>query len=201
MGAYGSGRWPGRHRREVVEACQRVSAGDLPSSIPAGDKVVLPLRDHHRNIVGNIPAECRVLNNGILALTFGMRIDGESLTQTIPLDWTAAGRGGSRLCFRCPFPVRQKFCGKLSRVLFAPPGAQCLGCRECHKLSYSSSQRRTERLARSDKAADNLADQADEFLARVDRGEKIEFGEMLRNLRRMSYAIHDIWESLHQSAD
>lgn len=201
MGGFGSGRWLGRKRREVVENCHRVSARDLPGGVSASERVALPLRDHRRTIVRNIPAECWVLENGILALTFRMRITGEPLIQAIPLDWTVAGRGGCRLCFRCPFPVGETICGKLSRVLYAPPGKTFLGCRECHDLVYSSSQHRRERLARSEMAADRIADEADVISNRIERGESVKFHETLRSMGQMSSAISDIWELLHQPAD
>lgn len=196
MGGFGSGRWPGRKRREIVENCQRVSSGDLPGSVSSGERVVLPLRDPERSIIGYIPCDCRVSRDGILSLTFKVRFDGESLIQVIPLAWTAAGRGGCRLCFRCPFPVGERICGRRSRVLYSSPGSKRLGCRHCHRLGYASSQRRNERLARSIDASDDVEDETDNLLARIERDERVEFHELFRVWRRLSHTTFDLWESL-----
>jgi hypothetical protein len=53
---------------------------------------------------------------------------------------------------------------------------------------------------RAAKEADGLAEQADEFLAAVERGERVEFDEMSRLMRRLSFATSDLMESLRYAA-
>ncbi|MCA9072514.1 MAG: hypothetical protein KDA84_26500, partial [Planctomycetaceae bacterium] len=98
-----------------------------------------------------------------------------------------------------PMPAGENFCGTPVRKLFAPPGETRLGCRHCHRLVYASSQRRRERLSRADDRAEAVEELADKVLARIDRGEHIEFDEAIRLWRHLSYSINDLRESLREN--
>jgi hypothetical protein len=201
MGGYGSGRWRTHNRRQVVESSLYVSIDDLPAITHPAEHHWLPVRRHGGKIAGNLPCHSLLLDDGSLAIRFRIPIGDEILRQAIPIGNTPARAGGSRGCFCCPVAIQEGRCGRPCRKLYAPPGAETLGCRRCHRLAYAKSQRRVERLARSDKSADELADEADAICSRIERGESVKFDETLRIMRRMSYAISDIWESLHQSAE
>ena len=47
---------------------------------------------------------------------------------------------GKRWWFRCPLERDGVECGRHSGKLYLPPTSECFGCRECHKLTYQSSQ-------------------------------------------------------------
>lgn len=195
MGGYGSGRWPGRDRRQVVEKCLFVDADDLPFLSFHTQQFSLPVHKHGGETAGMLPCRIVRLNGGKLALRYQIHLGDGTLAQVIRLGTTPARSGGRRTCFLCP--TGENPCGPC-RKLYAPPGAQLLGCRNCHRLAYASSQRRAERLARADAVADDITDEAGEFLARVERGEKYEVAERLRVMRRLSHAVNDLWESLRQ---
>jgi len=56
---------------------------------------------------------------------------------SVGLTATPCNYGGQRWWFQCPL----QGCHTRCRVLYLPPGAQYFGCRKCHRLAYSSSQR------------------------------------------------------------
>src|SRR5262249_25845614 len=49
--------------------------------------------------------------------------------------------GGLRWWFVCPLEADGRPCGRRVRKLYLPAGATLFGCRHCHRLSYTSSQR------------------------------------------------------------
>ena len=55
------------------------------------------------------------------------------------------------MAFLCPIKVGDSFCGRVCRTLYTPPRASFLACRQCHKLSYASAQRRSKRLKLADR--------------------------------------------------
>jgi len=75
--------------------------------------------------------------------TFNNRYTGheEDLDYHINLVTTACHFGGVRWWFRCPLAVGGIGCRRRCSVLYLPPNAKYLGCRECHDLTYESRQR------------------------------------------------------------
>ena len=201
MGGYGSGRWYGRERRQVVEHCVFFSSDDLPVTLSQHHLFMLPLRRHGGEWVTTLCCEYVILRTGQPVVRFRLRPgcadDDDSIPRTLPLGWSGAG---SRVCFLCPVAQGDGFCGRPCRKLYVPPGSLLPGCRRCHRLSYSSSQRRKQRLARSEAEADRLLSLDDELFARAQRGEA-SFREQMRYMRVLSYVISDIWESLRQTED
>jgi hypothetical protein len=57
---------------------------------------------------------------------------GEQIEYTIFLQKTHPNFGGVRWWFQCPL------CARRVRKLFLPPRRQCVGCRNCHRLTYDS---------------------------------------------------------------
>ena len=198
MGGYGSGRWRSHNRREVVESCLYVSADDLPLiNFPDEDHHFV-VRRHGGQIVGRVSCRSILLPGPKLALRFHLPPE-DNLEQIIPISFTPTRGSGGRTCFLCPISSGEDFCGRASRKLFAAPRSDHLGCRFCHQLVYSSSQRRAERLARGNDQADAVERMADELFSRLDRGEDVNFKEQMRVMRALSHAIHDLWESLGHS--
>jgi len=121
MGGFGSGRWHGRQRRETVERCLHVDAGDLPSVTMPFQQVSLPVRRHGGQIAATLTCRSFHLDDGTLAVGFQIPSGDEILSQAIPLGCTVARAGGSRICFLCPIFNGEGFCGNPSRRLYAPP--------------------------------------------------------------------------------
>ncbi|MEM8556793.1 MAG: hypothetical protein AAGG50_03015 [Bacteroidota bacterium] len=48
--------------------------------------------------------------------------------------------GGHRVWFVCPLLKNGRACGRRCGKLYLPPGARYFGCRNCHDLTYRSSQ-------------------------------------------------------------
>ncbi len=199
MGGFGSGRWYGRERREVVERCLSISSDDLSLISRPFEEQLLPVRRHDRRTVITLSCRSASLANGTLALDLELPMGDNCWTQTIPLGSTQARAGGSRNCFLCPIPEGDGYCGRPSRKLFIPPRTERFGCRKCCRLSYSSSQRRQARLARSDAVADRIIKEADELLDAAAAGEDADFWKVLRTGRRLSHVYLDQEELLSQS--
>jgi hypothetical protein len=68
---------------------------------------------------------------------------GQALAEsyTVALVTTRPPFGGTRFWFVCPRETDGRPCGRRVRKLYLPPDATVFGCRHCHKLSYTSSQR------------------------------------------------------------
>lgn len=199
MGGYGSGRSSNRQRREIVEQCYYVSAADLPSIPMPSQEIPIPVRRHGGQKLAILHCRTELLEGGTPALSFQLPLGDNTLSQAIPLGNTQARSGGERVCFLCPIAVGEGYCGRPCRKLYAPPGAKYLGCRQCHGLSYKSAQKRTKRILRAETEADKLIENRNKLFAGDKRGETLNFDEMLRIRRRLSYAISDLWESLHLS--
>ncbi len=65
----------------------------------------------------------------------------EEVNQRVSLITTQPNFGGMRHWFSCPWLVDGKPCGRRVSKLYLPPAEDRFGCRECHKLTYRSSQR------------------------------------------------------------
>ena len=62
------------------------------------------------------------------------------IVQEIKLDVTQTNFNGHRFWFCCPIWCGRRQCGRRSGKLFLPPDANQFGCRNCHSLTYQSSQ-------------------------------------------------------------
>ena len=74
--------------------------------------------------------------------------DEEDIRIPIRLQATRPGFGGRRWWLTCPLMVAGIACNRRIGKLYLPPGARYFGCRQCHDLTYRSSQEahQTERL-------------------------------------------------------
>jgi hypothetical protein len=75
--------------------------------------------------------------------------------QVVSTTSTPCNFGGKRLWFACPGLYRQlygdryyKGCGRLCTALYLPDGAGAFACRECHGLTYRSTQEHDQRIDR-----------------------------------------------------
>ena len=79
--------------------------------------------------------------------------DSEDVEFPILLRPTATHFGGLRWWFTCPLIVNGVACQRRVGKLYLPPRARYFGCRNCHRLSYRSSQK----AHRQERFADSLA--------------------------------------------
>ena len=75
-------------------------------------------------------------------------IDQEMIEIPVRLVTTRTQFGGRRWWLKCPLTVNGSPCNRRVGRLYLPPREQLFGCRECHRLSYRSSQQahRDQRL-------------------------------------------------------
>ena len=66
--------------------------------------------------------------------------DNEDVEIPIRLQSTATNFNGKRMWFICPLIVGGVACNRRAGKLYLPPGSRYFGCRQCHDLSYRSSQ-------------------------------------------------------------
>jgi hypothetical protein len=199
MGGYGSGRWFGRSRRQVVEDCVYLEAGELPYSLLPPREFLMTVRRRGGEFVGFLPCRSVLPVGRVMSVTFDLPMGEETISQVIPVGATTARAGGSRHCFHCPIEKSEGICGQTCRKLYVPPTSMFLGCRKCHCLAYASSQRRPERLAKVDDRTEKVEHAADRVLARMVRGERIGFREMIQIMRQTSHAIWDLRELLAET--
>jgi hypothetical protein len=66
---------------------------------------------------------------------------GQELVERVPLLTTRPNYGGARFWFACPFSSKTgEPCRRRVGRLYLPPGELRFGCRQCHALTYKSSQ-------------------------------------------------------------
>jgi hypothetical protein len=58
----------------------------------------------------------------------------------VALAATGLHRGGRRWWFVCPLAPGGRPCGRRAGKLYLPPRERLFGCRDCHRLAYTSSQ-------------------------------------------------------------
>ncbi|QDV43413.1 hypothetical protein Enr13x_32690 [Stieleria neptunia] len=76
-----------------------------------------------------------------LVLVYCDDADGNGLVRLpIDLQSTRLRHGGQRWWFLCPIEYDGMPCGRRCGTLHLPPSGDIFGCRQCHDLSYASSQ-------------------------------------------------------------
>jgi hypothetical protein len=66
--------------------------------------------------------------------------DGEEVQIPVRLQSTPTPFNGKRWWFTCPLASNGISCNRRIGKLYLPPKARYFGCRECHELTYRSSQ-------------------------------------------------------------
>ena len=119
MGGLGSGRWGMYRKRLTVEQCCTLDARQLRATL--GDAIDL--------ITGR-------------AVTFAYTaLPGEPPVQcTVWLVTTTRPQGGQHQRLLCPLLKDGEPCHRRVERLYLPPGERQFGCKECHRLTYRSSQ-------------------------------------------------------------
>ncbi len=83
-------------------------------------------------------ADLRDPDHPTVELTYPITVKQVTIEDTVLLELSACPYGGHRLWFRCPicYAEKQTRCTRL----YIPPGRYSFGCRQCHGLTYRSSQ-------------------------------------------------------------
>ncbi len=143
MGGYGSGFRIGG-RKLTAEECLSLSIGIF-------QKQMRSLRPDFRKSEGRIVWDFENSERSSVrfklsrsdegpTLTLSYLQNGEPIRMPIPLVTTRTHFEGLRWWLECPLAVNGVPCHRRAGKLFLPPGARLFGCRECHRLSYRSSQ-------------------------------------------------------------
>jgi hypothetical protein len=83
-------------------------------------------------------------SRGPWTISLAYRCGDQDIGMLIRLQSTETRFEGNRWWFTCPLSVDGSPCGRRVHTLHLPPGARYFGCRQCHRLSYSSSQKAHE---------------------------------------------------------
>lgn len=146
MGGFGSGRhraW----RKRTVESCHAIDTAKLRRSglLAAGTDRVGTLswgRGGARSEVGYAltvgPAE------GTLRLMYTVGADARKYDYPVRLVTTGCHFGGVRWWFRCPLAGGRAGCHRRVRTLHL--AGRCFGCRDCDRLTYTTTRESDRRV-------------------------------------------------------
>jgi hypothetical protein len=194
MGGEGSGRWNDHDKRRTVEDAWalEIAAISLRGSLSypltgtarairvTGNRNVLPVR--YSLVEGD--------KGPVLDLTYalGQTFLEPDPTERVGLLATKPARGGVRWWFACPFKVEGELCRRRVANLYLPPGGNGFGCRQCHDLTYESSQEShaTDRLAAPVKAVDPSGEAYENFKRHYAQLKKQARLQRKKNARRKS---------------
>lgn len=136
MGNRNSTRWNLHSKKKTVENSLKLDLKDVYSALIPGVHGVLSWKRHsqvHSKAIFSVRGYQEIPSH--ICLEYG--IQGDSRNYEIELTTTPLPWGGVRYWFRCPNIV----CRKRSRVLYCPAGGNgYFYCRQCHNLTYTSSQ-------------------------------------------------------------
>jgi hypothetical protein len=166
MGGEGSGRWNDYEKRRTVEDAWTLDITALSLrgflSYPLADTVRAIRIMGNRNV---LPIRYSLMKDDegpVLNLTYaiGQNFLEPDSTERVGLLTTEPARGGVRWWFACPLTIEGERCRRRVAKLYLPPGERRFGCRQCHELTYESSQEShaTDKLAAPVKAVDPSGD-------------------------------------------
>lgn len=162
MGGEGSGRWNDHEKMRTVEDSWTLEIVELALR----GSLSYPLTGTARaiRVTGNrnvLPVRYSLVEDDegpALDITYALErtlLEPDS-TERVGLLATEPARGGVRWWFACPFTVEGERCRRRVAKLYLPSGGNGFGCRQCHDLTYESSQEShgTDKLAAPVKAVD-----------------------------------------------
>jgi hypothetical protein len=150
MGGEGSGRWHYHDKRRTVEDSWvfEIAALSLRGSLTSpltgtarairitGNRNVLPVR---YSLVEDEEGPALDLTYTRQQSPLKTFLEPE-YTERVGLLTTEPARGGVRWWFACPVTSKDERCKRRVAKLYFPPGERGFGCRQCHDLTYESSQ-------------------------------------------------------------
>ncbi len=145
MGGVGSTRWAGHRRKLTVEECATLTVGEVLEGTRSSSlrhMLVLPKSRGSRRLLvlfstlklgGGEPSAVELEFVATLASTDRDR-------QRIKFRTTTLCSGGLRRYFACPSAKEDGRCGRMVAKLYLTPFGSRWACRNCHELTYRSSQ-------------------------------------------------------------
>lgn len=138
MGGYGCGFRSGG-RRTTVEECPTLSIQHFRDRFHAGSSGTLSWTSQGEPVLEVKWSVQWPSHTPKIALEY-LALGREPVRILVTLQTTPSDFGGVRQWFQCPLAVNGSPCNRRVGRLYLPPGTQLFGCRECHRLSYRSSQ-------------------------------------------------------------
>ena len=138
MGGFGSGDWYRLDTKKTVEQSKTLAMKTFRDRIfpLASGTITWGWADGRTASVGY-----RVDWNDEPVITLHYRWrDSEEVEIPIRLQTTKTNFNGERTWFTCPLIVRGVPCNRRVGKLHLPPSSRYFGCRQCHGLTYRSSQ-------------------------------------------------------------
>lgn len=143
MGGYGSTRWTGHEKAELVEDALVLDAGKVGRDLlrttrgPASATIRWTVRDRE---VGAVALWVLSRDEAGAHASLSYNASGTPVEVPLRLVVTRPPLGGTRWWWCCPLAVDGRPCGRRVQKLYLPPSARVFGCRSCHRLTYRSSQ-------------------------------------------------------------
>ena len=135
MGGFGSG--PSSHywrlgRKRLCEDAWKIDSGDWQKRgwFKKEPKKCWAVDSDGRKL----PIAYRIVTGGINVCHYPSQ-----LAYGIPTDPVETPFGIASY-WKCPLMRSGRICGRRCKILYLPPGEPFFGCRECHRLTYRSSQ-------------------------------------------------------------
>jgi len=154
MGEYGSGRWHGHTKKDIVEDCRVL---DVNRWTREG---ILREGIHHfggwkwRNAstgeeTSSIGYEVNTTDMAFpcVRLSYTFTRTQEHMDYQIRLQTTRPYVGGLRWWFICPLLRIGRSCNHWVSKLYLPPSGRYYGCRHCYDLTYQSCQESDKRVS------------------------------------------------------
>ncbi len=135
MGGYGSGAWYRWNTKVLVTSCLSLDVSylnreGLLNPGTSGSLMWGHETEHQASIQFRVDRD-------YLVLQYHLREDSaETITQPVPLAWTACHYGGRRPWFRCPGVANGVYCGRRVAKLYIL--SRYFVCRNCYPLAYPS---------------------------------------------------------------
>ena len=147
MGGSGSGRWNYYQKKLTTEECWTLNVADLPCGhLDGGTSGVLRAvrisKGRRRALPVRYTVEC-MKEGWAIALSYhlpGQEPERREVSEQVQLLSTRPNFGGKRWWFACPLQLNAKTCNHRVGKLYLPSGESQFGCRQCHDLTYRSSQ-------------------------------------------------------------
>ena len=137
MGGFGSGRWERPHKKATVENSLTLAVQDFHSFAGSGEWGTLRWRlSGGRTFSLGYGWESEL---SLLAISYTSG-SGRTVCSAIPLQSTPLHFGGCRWWFTCPMRTSGAVCGRRVGKLYLAAGSPYFACRQCHNLTYKSSQ-------------------------------------------------------------
>lgn len=140
MGGYGSGRWGCHLKKVTVEDALVLDVKTFKEALshgPGRGGVLTWSRGGKASSALSFSVE---EGDGGLAVRLSYSKGGEETHYRVSLGGVTLPSGGRRWYFRCPIVAQGGPCDRRTMKLYLPPGGLVFGCRECHGLTYTSSQ-------------------------------------------------------------